>query len=55
MSLEEILNLINLHEEKLCAQLYARADGTMTMEPCREKQEDNNIVRGRIRVTNKER
>lgn len=51
MSPDEIINLINLHEGKICAQFYARADGTMTMAFCQERQKDYGMIRGRIVVT----
>ncbi|BAY60448.1 hypothetical protein NIES22_05070 [Calothrix brevissima NIES-22] len=47
---DEIINLINLHEGKLCAQFFARYDVTMTIESCQEKQKNNGIARGKIQV-----
>lgn len=49
LSPQEILALINQHEGKLCAQFYARADGTMTLEPCDE--ERNQISRGGLFIS----
>lgn len=34
MKPEEILDVIRLHEGRLCAQFFARSDGTMTIEHC---------------------
>ena len=46
MTPEAICQTINLHEGKLCAAFYARADGTMTLKPC--AQEKKAFLRGRI-------
>jgi hypothetical protein len=40
MSPDEILALINQHEGKLCAQFYARSDGTMTVAACDQPEAD---------------
>ncbi|QYO61928.1 hypothetical protein [Leptolyngbya sp. 7M] len=50
MAPDEILALINQHEGKLCAQFYARADGTMTVKPCNETREEHRVIRGRVSV-----
>jgi hypothetical protein len=46
---DQILALINQHEGKLCAQFYARSDGTMTMESC----DGNHLIRGGSIVSQK--
>lgn len=47
MSPEEICNAINTHEGRLCAQFYARPDGTMMLEPCSQRA---TMLRGRVAV-----
>lgn len=51
MTSDQILALINQHEGKLCAQFYARVDGTMIVEPCNERKEEHHFIRGRIIVS----
>ena len=53
MSPDEILDLINRYEGKLCAQFYARTDGTMTLGPCSEAR-GNLLERGRILIVEKQ-
>jgi hypothetical protein len=48
MTPEAICETINLHEGKMCAAFYARADGTMTLQPCAEEEQE--LLRGGIRV-----
>jgi hypothetical protein len=43
---DEIVALLNQHEGKLCAQFYARPDGTMTIEPCEQSVGDPKLERG---------
>jgi hypothetical protein len=50
LSADEILALINQYEGKLCAQFYARADGTMTMEAC-DQQGNNRLIRGGLEIS----
>jgi hypothetical protein len=49
---DQILALINQHEGKLCAQFYARSDGTMTMESC-DGDHWNHLIRGGLIVSQK--
>lgn len=53
MSPEEICDVINRHGDKLCAQFYARSDGTMTIESCAEQ--DHVMLRGRIAIRHLDR
>ncbi|MGV0028944.1 hypothetical protein [Phormidesmis priestleyi] len=46
MAPDEILEVINAHEGKLCAQFYARSDGTMTLEVCDDQGEPHRLDRG---------
>ncbi|HEY9801322.1 MAG TPA: hypothetical protein V6D25_13265 [Leptolyngbyaceae cyanobacterium] len=50
LSPDEILALINQYEGKLCAQFYARADGTMTVEAC-DQQGDHPLIRGGLEIS----
>jgi hypothetical protein len=52
LSPEAILELLRLHEGKLCAQCYVRADGTVTLTHCDES-EHLTIARGGIGVSDK--
>ncbi|WP_319420142.1 hypothetical protein [Pleurocapsa sp. FMAR1] len=51
MSRAQILALVNQHEGKLCAQFYARADGTMTVEPCHQSGEGDRFIRGGLIIS----
>ncbi|HEY9646669.1 MAG TPA: hypothetical protein V6C88_09880 [Chroococcidiopsis sp.] len=51
MSPEQILALVNQREGRLCAQFYAREDGTMTVNPC--SGESNELMRGGLVVSAK--
>ncbi len=46
LSPDEIVALLNQHEGKLCAQFYARPDGTMTVEACDRSGENHKFERG---------
>jgi hypothetical protein len=50
---DKILALINQHEGKLCAQFYARSDGTMTVESCDQSGERNRFIRGGLIISQK--
>ena len=45
LSQAEILDLIKLHEGKLCAQAYVRSDG-ITLESCSTRAENLKLARG---------
>jgi hypothetical protein len=47
----EILDLIDLHEGRLCAQFYARWDGTVTLESCNGRAENLELYRGGLVAT----
>lgn len=49
LSPDEIVKLLNQYEGKLCAQFYARPDGTMTVEPCGQRGASR-LARGRVVV-----
>ena len=52
MSPDQILALVNQHEGKLCAQFfYARADGTMIVESCKQSPEGQRFIRGKLIVS----
>ena len=51
LSPDEIVALINQHEGKLCAQFYARSDGTMTIEHCDDRDKDIRMARGGLGMT----
>lgn len=48
MSPDRILAVVNEYEGKLCAQFYARSDGTMTVESCNQSGEGHHLIRGRL-------
>jgi hypothetical protein len=52
LSPAEIFQIIQTHEGRLCAQFYARADGTMTLEDC-DRQEQA-LLRGRLVIQPRE-
>lgn len=43
----------NQYEGK-CAQFYARADGTMTVEPCDQREEMHRFMRGELIISQQE-
>lgn len=47
---DEIVKLLNQHEGQLCAQFYARPDGTMTVEPCGHSGKESELERGGLIV-----
>lgn len=50
MSPDEILELINAHEGRLCAQFYVRADGVVTLQACDESEQFDRLERGGLRI-----
>ena len=51
MSPDQILAVVNCYEGRLCAQFYARADGTMTVESCDQSPEGHRLIRGGLIVS----
>ena len=49
---EDICTVIRTHEDRLCAQFYARKDGTMTLEPCAQR--ETSMLRGRVLIKERE-
>jgi hypothetical protein len=47
---QEILDLINRHEGKLCGQVYVRGDGTVSLDSCDGKTANLELVRGGLVV-----
>lgn len=51
MTPEEIVAIVNQHEGRLCAQFYARADGTMTTTSCAEIEDQRYLQRGGLVIS----
>ncbi|CAN1209767.1 hypothetical protein TUMEXPCC7403_06050 [Tumidithrix helvetica PCC 7403] len=52
---DEILDLINIHEGKLCGQVYVRLDGTVSLDSCSGREANLELFRGGLVVTNSDR